>query len=90
MFGARKHNRAELIFQLRQQKRPLARTIHQVDHLLNLLDGRALFGHLHIDRIVEELIGEFANFFWHGGRQKNGLAILRRFAHNSANGGEKP
>ena len=58
------------------EQRALGRGVHEVDALVDLLDGAALRRDLDLLGILQDLVGELGDVARHGGREQQRLALL--------------
>ena len=71
------------------QKRTLAARLDE-DHLLgDLFDGGGGRSHRHLDRFVQKLVRQLADFFGHGGREEQALTLLGHIGDDLADRAEE-
>ena len=67
-----------LVFQQMHKQRPFVGLIHIVEGGFNQIHGGGDWGYLHLDWVVQQLRGQGLDFIRHGGREQQGLALLRQ------------
>ena len=73
-----------LVGQQMAEQRTLAGGGHEVDALVDLLDGAALRGDLDLLGVLQDLRGELGDVTRHGGREQQRLALLGDRGHDAA------
>ncbi len=84
--GSREDDRAshrQVIVQMRQE-RGLIVALDKIDRLFNIVGGGRHGGDLHVDRVIQQRIGQVANFRRHGGAKEKRLPLFGDFRHDLA------
>ncbi len=66
------------------EQRPLGRGVHEVDTLVDAIDGAALRGDLDAIGIAQDVGGELRHVVRHGRREQQRLPLLRDRSHDAA------